>query len=179
MELESGHERNKEHCREDRERLSPDGEKKRPSDFRMDVQQSPFPLCDQTAIFRQAYRLDGDRSAVHPLDIDYVCELLCFSRHLSDSIGAAAVPRRSQRDLRTPIKRRGGDAHIVRGDDHQIQAFSAQTAFPYMSQKGLSSNGMQWFTWKSRGIPPGGNNSNRFAHARGWDDGAIITVGSK
>src|SRR5437773_3717424 len=47
-----------------------------------------------------------------PLDIDYVCELPCFPCHFGCSIGAGAVSRRSQCDLCTPLKRRGGDPHI-------------------------------------------------------------------
>src|SRR5882724_924155 len=100
------------------------------------------------------------------LDINYVRELLCFTRHFSDSIRAAEMSGRSQRDLCTPIKRRGGDSHIVSRNDNQIQAFGAEAALENSFQKWLPINRIQWFSRKSRRTPPGGNNSNRFTHVR-------------
>src|SRR5437868_1503224 len=100
------------------------------------------------------------------LDINYVCELLCFPRDFGHSVGTAAVFRRSQRDFCAPIKRGRRDPHVVGSNDNQIQTFSAAATLPNMFQKRFSSNGMQWFPRKSRGTPPGGNNSDRFTHAR-------------
>ena len=57
------------------------------------------------------------------LDINYVRELLCFPRHFSDSIRAAEVLGRSQCDFCAPIKRRGGDSHIVSRNDNQSPSF--------------------------------------------------------
>ena len=65
------------------------------------------------------------------LDINYVRELLCFPRHFSDSIRAAEVLGRSQCDLCTPIKRRGGDSHIVSRNDNQVQVFGAEALLQY------------------------------------------------
>jgi hypothetical protein len=67
------------------------------------------------------------------LDINYVCETLCFPRHFGYSVRSAAVFRRSQRDLCAPIKRRGSDSHVVGGNDNRIQTFGAAAAFPNMS----------------------------------------------
>src|SRR6266508_4146565 len=102
----SPHERNKERCREDRERPSLGGEKsvrgilewmrsRHDSHFAIRLQFFDN-FVDQTRI---------DQGFI-PLDIDYVREPLCFPRHFGDSISAAAVLRRSQRDVCTPAKRR-------------------------------------------------------------------------
>src|SRR6202035_2886488 len=123
-------------------------------------------LVDQTRI---------DQGLI-PLDIDYVCELLCFSRHFGCPIGAGAMSRRSQRDLCAPVKRRGGDPHIVCGNDNRIQAFSPETTFPDMFQKRLSSNEMQWFTRKPCRIPSGRDDPNGFTHA---ERSLVVTGSSK
>jgi hypothetical protein len=59
--------RNKERYHGNRERLSLDGEKKRLPDSRTGAQPSRFSIYDQSAIFRRAYRLSANRSAVHRL----------------------------------------------------------------------------------------------------------------
>jgi hypothetical protein len=74
------------------------------------------------------------------LDINYVRELLCFTRHFSDSIRAAEVSGRSQGDLCPPLKRRGGDSHIVSRNDNQIQVFGAEASLENPFQKWLSIN---------------------------------------
>src|SRR5262249_21544441 len=61
VELGSVRERNKERCREDRERPSLDEEKKPVPDSQTGVRPSLFPIWDQSAIFGQAYRLSANR----------------------------------------------------------------------------------------------------------------------
>ena len=59
------------------------------------------------------------------LNVHDECEVFRVACNFGHAIGPAAMVRRSQCDLGTPIKRALGNPHIVGGDDDQVQIFGS------------------------------------------------------
>ena len=67
-------------------------------------------------------------------DIRKFFRFLCYFR---DAIGPAVMMGRSQRNLRSPTESRGGDPHVVCGDDDGIQFLGPAAPLPNTAK--------QWF----------------------------------
>src|ERR1700736_1381815 len=84
------------------------------------------------------------------LNIKDQIELAAFANDLSHAVGATLMALRGHGDLGAPVESSPGNAHVVGRDDHCVQFFCADTAFPHVPKKRFVCNEMQRFSRKTR-----------------------------
>src|SRR5439155_12748218 len=92
-------------------------------------------LAIRTEFFNDSIDQRRIEERLIPLNINDEIKPLRFSGDLGDPVSSALVKRRGHRHLRTPIKSRPSDPHVVCGDNECIKFFCPLAKIPYLPKK--------------------------------------------